>query len=258
MQNIKNKVVIITGASSGIGEATAYKLAAEGAKIVLGARREAQLKAIADQIKANGGEAVYRVTDVVKPEDSAAVVKPEDSAALVALAKEAFGKVDAVFLNAGLMPNSPLAALETANWNAMVDVNIKGVLNGIAAVLPEFNAQKSGHIVTTSSVAGLKAYPGAAVYCGTKWAVRAIMESLRMESAQAGTNIRTATIYPAAVQSELVSHITDKGTSKDYRELYDNYEIPAERIADVVAFALSQPADTNISEFTVGPTTQPW
>ena len=249
MQNIKNKVVIITGASSGIGEATAYKLAAEGAKIVLGARREAQLKAIADQIKANGGEAVYRVTDVVKP---------EDSAALVALAKEAFGKVEAVFLNAGLMPSSPLSALETANWNAMVDVNIKGVLNGIAAVLPEFNAQKSGHVITTSSVAGLKAYPGAAVYCGTKWSVKAIMESLRMESAQTGTNIRTATIYPAAVRSELVSHITDQGTSAGYRELYDNYEIPAERIADVVAFALSQPADTNISEFTVGPTTQPW
>ena len=249
MQNIKNKVVIITGASSGIGEATAYKLAAEGAKIVLGARREAQLKAIADQIKANGGEAVYRVTDVVKP---------EDSAALVALAKEAFGKVDAVFLNAGLMPSSPLSALETANWNAMVDVNIKGVLNGIAAALPEFIAQKSGHVITTSSVAGLKAYPGAAVYCGTKWAVKAIMESLRMESAQTGTNIRTATIYPAAVRSELVSHITDQGTSAGYRELYDNYEIPAERIADVVAFALSQPADTNISEFTVGPTTQPW
>ena len=249
MQNIKNKVVIITGASSGIGEATAYKLAAEGAKIVLGARREAQLKAIADQIKANGGEAVYRVTDVVKP---------EDSAALVALAKEAFGKVDAIFLNAGLMPSSPLSALETANWNAMVDVNIKGVLNGIAAVLPEFNAQKSGHVITTSSVAGLKAYPGAAVYCGTKWAVRAIMESLRMESAQAGTNIRTATIYPAAVRSELVSHITDQGTSAGYRELYDNYEIPAERVANVVAFALSQPDDTNVSEFTIGPTTQPW
>ena len=161
MQNIANKVVIITGASSGIGEATAYKLAREGAKIVLGARREDKLKAIADQIKADGGEAVYRVTDVVKP---------EDNAALVALAKEAFGKVDVIFLNAGLMPSSPLSALETANWNAMIDVNIKGVLNGIAAVLPEFNSQKSGHIITTSSVAGLKAYPGAAVYCGTKWA----------------------------------------------------------------------------------------
>ena len=235
MQNIANKVIIITGASSGIGEATALKLAAEGAKLVFGARREDKLKAIADKIEAAGGEAAYRATDVTKP---------EDSAALVALAKSRFGKVDAIFLNAGLMPSSPLAALETANWNAMIDVNIKGVLNGIAAVLPEFTAQKHGHVITTSSVAGLKVYPGAAVYCGSKWAVRAIMEALRMESAQAGTNIRTATIYPAAVQSELVSHIT--------------YEIPAARVAAVVAFALAQPDDTNISEFTIGPTTQPW
>lgn len=140
----------------------------------------------------------------------------------------------------------------------MVDVNIKGVLNGIAAVLPTFEAQKSGHILATSSVAGLKVYPGAGVYCGTKWAVKAIMEALRMESAQAGTNIRTSTIYPAAVQSELVAGITNDNVSKAYRELYDNYEIPAERVANVVAFALSQPEDTNISEFTIGPTTQPW
>ena len=174
MQNIANKVVIITGASSGIGEATALKLAAEGAKLVLGARREDKLKAIAAHIKAGGGEAVYRVTDVTRP---------EDSAALVALAKSTFGKIDAIFLNAGLMPNSPLAALETANWNAMIDVNIKGVLHGIAAVLPDFTAQKSGHIITTSSVAGLKAYPGAAVYCGTKWAVKAIMEARAATSA---------------------------------------------------------------------------
>ena len=156
------------------------------------------------------------------------------------------------------LPNSPFAALETDNWNAMVDVNIKGVLNGIAAVLPTFIAQKSGHVLATSSVAGLKAYPGAGVYCGTKWAVKAIMESLRMESAQAGTNIHTATIYPAAVQSELVDHITDSATSGSYRKLYDTYEIPAERVASVVAFALNQPDDTNISEFTIGPTTQPW
>ena len=249
MQNIANKVVIITGASSGIGEATALKLAAEGAKLVLGARREDKLKAIAAHIKSGGGEAVYRVTDVTRP---------EDSAALVALAKSTFGKIDAIFLNAGLMPNSPLAALETANWNAMIDVNIKGVLHGVAAVLPDFTAQKSGHIITTSSVAGLKAYPGAAVYCGTKWAVKAIMEALRMESAQAGSNIRTATIYPAAVQSELVNHITDENASAGYRQLYDAYEIPAARVAEVVAFALAQPDDTNISEFTIGPTTQPW
>ena len=249
MNNIKNKVVIITGASSGIGEATAYKLAQAGAKLVLGARREDKLQTIVNNIKANGGEAVYRVTDVVKP---------EDNQALVALAKSAFGKVDAIFLNAGLMPNSPLSALETDNWNAMVDVNIKGVLNGIAAVLPIFEAQKSGHILATSSVAGLKVYPGCAVYCGTKWAVKAIMEGLRMESAQAGTNIRTATIYPAAVQSELVAGITNPEMAEAMRGLYDTYEIPAERVANVVAFALNQPEDTNISEFTLGPTTQPW
>lgn len=174
MKNLTDKVVIITGASSGIGEATAYKLAAAGAKIILGARREDKLKAIADKIAQNGGEAAYRVTDVVKA---------EDNQALVQLAKDRFGKVDAIFLNAGLMPSSPLSALETDNWNMMVDVNIKGVLNGIAAVLPTFETQKSGHIITTSSVAGLKVYPGAAVYCGTKWAVKAIMEALRMESA---------------------------------------------------------------------------
>lgn len=249
MNNIENKVVIITGASSGIGEATAYKLAQAGAKLVLGARREDKLQAIVNNIKANGGEAVYRVTDVVKA---------EDNQSLVALAKSAFGKVDAIFLNAGLMPNSPLSALETDNWNAMVDVNIKGVLNGIAAVLPTFEAQKSGHILATSSVAGLKVYPGCAVYCGTKWAVKAIMEGLRMESAQAGTNIRTATIYPAAVQSELVAGITHPEMAEAMRGLYDTYEIPAERVANVVAFALNQPKDTNISEFTLGPTTQPW
>lgn len=134
----------------------------------------------------------------------------------------------------------------------------KGVLNGIAAVLPTFEAQKSGHIITTSSVAGLKVYPGAAVYCGTKWAVKAIMEALRMESAQAGTHIRTATIYPVAVQSELVAGITNQQTAQAYRKLYDAYEIPAERIANVVLFALTQPEDTNISEFTIGPTSQPW
>lgn len=249
MKNLTDKVVIITGASSGIGEATAYKLAAVGAKIVLGARREDKLKAISDKIAQNGGEAAYRVTDVVKA---------EDNQALVQLAKDRFGKVDAIFLNAGLMPSSPLSALETDNWNMMVDVNIKGVLNGIAAVLPTFETQKSGHIITTSSVAGLKVYPGAAVYCGTKWAVKAIMEALRMESAQAGTHIRTATIYPAAVQSELVAGITNQQTAQAYRELYDAYEIPAERVANVVLFALTQPEDTNISEFTIGPTSQPW
>ncbi|MFD2572452.1 SDR family oxidoreductase [Spirosoma soli] len=249
MSTIQDKVVIITGASSGIGEATAKLLAEKGAKVVLGARREDRLNQLAEAIRANGGQAVYRVTDVVNP---------ADSKALVQLAKDTFGGVDVIFLNAGLMPNSPLSALKTEDWSRMVDVNIKGVLNGIAAVLPTFTAQKSGHIITTSSVAGLKAYPGGAVYGATKWAVRDLMEVLRMESAQERTNIRTATIYPAAINTELLSTISDPRMEEGMTALYEQYGIAPERVANVVAFAIEQPADTNINEFTIGPTAQPW
>jgi NADP-dependent 3-hydroxy acid dehydrogenase YdfG len=244
-----NKVVIITGASSGIGEATARVLAEKGAKLVLGARRKERLEELVGEIKSKGGQAVYRITDVVDP---------DDSKQLVQLAKDAFGGVDVIFLNAGLMPVSPLSALKTEEWNRMIDVNIKGVLNGIAAVLPTFTAQKSGHIITTSSVAGLKAYPGGAVYGATKWAVRDLMEVLRMESAQEGTNIRTATIYPAAINTELLDMITDGNALKGMTALYKQYGISPQRIANVVAFAIEQPEDTNINEFTVGPTAQPW
>lgn len=246
---IKDKVVIITGASSGIGEATAKLLASKGAKVVLGARREQELKQLVDEIQGDGGQAVYQVMDVTNPSDNADIVE---------LAKETFGGVDVIFLNAGIMPNSPLSALKTDEWNQTVDVNIKGVLNGVAAVLPTFVSQKSGHIITNSSVAGLKSYPGGAVYGGTKWFVRDFMEVLRMESAQEGTNIRTATIYPAAINTELLDAITHEGTSEQAEELYDQYGISADRIANVVAFAIDQPDDTNVNEFTVGPTTQPW
>lgn len=249
MSAIQNKVVIITGASSGIGEATAKLLAEKGAKLVLGARREDRLQQLAQAIRASGGQVVYRVTDVVNP---------DDNKALVQLAKDTFGGVDVIFLNAGLMPNSPLSALKTDDWDRMIDVNIKGVLHGIAAVLPTFIGQKSGHIITTSSVAGLKAYPGGAVYGATKWAVRDLMEVLRMESAQERTNIRTATIYPAAINTELLSTITDKRMSEGMTALYEQYGIAPERVASVVAFAIEQPADTTINEFTIGPTTQPW
>ncbi|MGE5657907.1 MAG: SDR family oxidoreductase [Actinomycetota bacterium] len=246
---IKDKVVIITGASSGIGEATAKLLASKGAKVVLGARREHQLKQLVDEIQKAGGQAVYQVMDVVNPSDNTEIVK---------LAKETFGGVDVIFLNAGIMPTSPLSALKTDEWNRTVDVNIKGVLNGIAAVLPTFVNQKSGHAIATSSVAGLKAYPGAAIYGGTKWFVRDFMEVLRIESAQEGTNIRTATIYPAAINTELLGQITDPDAAGKMTALYKQYGISPDRVANVVAFAIDQPEDTNVNEFTIGPTTQPW
>ncbi|WP_102227093.1 SDR family oxidoreductase [Acidimangrovimonas sediminis] len=247
--NITGKVVIITGASSGIGEATAKTLAARGAKVVLGARRTDKLDRIVEEITAAGGEAIAQALDVTAPADNAAIVK---------LAKDSFGKVDVIFLNAGLMPSSPVSALKTDEWDQMVDVNIKGVLNGVAAVMPEFLGQKSGHILATSSVAGLKAYPGAAVYGGTKWFVKNFMEVLRMESAMEGTNIRTATLYPAAINTELLGTISDEDTAAGMKALYDQFGIAPQRIADVVAFALSLPADTTVNEFTVGPANQPW
>src|SRR5439155_7968234 len=196
---INDKVVIITGASSGIGEATAKLLASKVAKLALAARREDQLKQIVEEIEKDGGQAVYQKLDVTEPSENDAIVK---------LAKDTFGGVDVIFLNAGLMPNSPLSALKTDDWHQTVDVNVTGVLNGVAAVLPTFIEQNAGQIVANSSVAGLKAYPGGAVYGGTKWFVRDFMEVLRMESATEGTNIRTATIYPAAINTELLSTIS--------------------------------------------------
>ncbi|MFT3868313.1 MAG: SDR family oxidoreductase [Nibricoccus sp.] len=246
---IQNKVIIITGASSGIGEATAKLLASKGAKVVLGARREAKLKQIVSEIEEAGGQAVFRELDVTKRSDNEEIVK---------LAKKTFGRVDAIFLNAGIMPTAPLSAMKVDDWHETVDINIKGVLNGVAAVLPTFIEQKSGHVIATSSVAGLKAYLGAAVYGGTKWFVKDFMEVLRMESAMEGTNIRTATIYPAAINTELLHAISHKESAEAMTNLYKRYGISPDRIASVVAFALDQPEDTTINEFTVGPANQPW
>lgn len=246
---IKDKVVIITGASAGIGEATAKLLASKGAKVVLGARRADKLEKIVGEITRAGGHAVFQELDVTRQSDNDAIVE---------LAKNSFGRLDVTFLNAGLMPNSMLSALKTDDWHQMVDVNIKGVLNGVAAVLPTFIAQKAGHVIAVSSVAGLKAYPGGAVYGGTKWFLRDFMEVLRMESAMEGTNIRTATIYPAAINTELLTTISDKGAAAGMQQIYDKYGISPDRIADVVAFAIDAPEDTTINELTVGPAAQPW
>jgi NADP-dependent 3-hydroxy acid dehydrogenase YdfG len=241
------KVVIITGASSGIGEATAKLLAGKSYRLVLGARREERLKMIAEEIAQKGGQAVFRVADVTKP---------GDSAALVDLAKSAFGRVDVIFLNAGIMPSSPISALKTDDWRAMIDINLTGVLHGIAAVMPAFMQQKSGQIITTSSIAGIKSFPGAGVYGATKFAVRNLMEVIRMESAMEGTNIRTSTLYPAAINTELLQTITDKPTLDGMNQLYNAVGIPPDAVGRVVAFAIEQPEDVNVNEFTIYPTKQ--
>ncbi|PWG00308.1 SDR family oxidoreductase [Levilactobacillus bambusae] len=244
---VKNKIVVITGASSGIGEATAELLAKNGARVVLGARREAKLQALVDQIKADGGEAIYRVTDVTKMAD----VK-----ALVELAKDHFGGIDVIFNNAGVMLTSPLSELKTDEWDQMVDINLKGVLNGVAAVLPTFTAQKHGHVITTSSVAGLNPYLGAGVYGATKFAVRDMMEILRMESAQEGTNIRTTSLYPGAINTELVDHITDQNAKAGMDQFYDQVGISPDAVARAVNFAIDPPDDVEMHDLTIYPTKQ--
>ncbi|WP_125765355.1 SDR family oxidoreductase [Levilactobacillus mulengensis] len=244
---VANKVVVITGASSGIGAATAKLLASNGAKVVLGARREDRLQSLVQEITAAGGQAAYQVTDV---RDAAEV------RGLVDLAKSQFGGIDVIFNNAGIMPTSPISALKTQEWNDMIDINLKGVLNGVAAVMPDFTAQKHGQIVTTSSVAGIKSFPGAGVYGATKFAVRNLMEVIRTESAQEGTNIRTATLYPAAINTELLHTITDATAKQGMDQLYDAVGITPDAIARVVNFAIDQPAEVNVNEFTIYPTKQ--
>lgn len=245
--SVQNKVVIITGASSGIGAATARLLARNGAKVVLAARREQQLQLLQQEITQSGGQAVYQVTDVRQP---------EQMQTLVELAQKHFQGVDVIFNNAGIMPNSPISAVQTQQWNDMIDINLKGVLNGIAAVMPIFTKQKSGHIITTSSIAGIKSFMGCGVYGATKFAVRNLMEVIRQESATEQTNIRTTTLYPAAINTELLQSITDTAVLQSMTELYKQVGISPDAIARVVNFAIEQPEDTNISELTIYPTKQ--
>ncbi|WP_304055549.1 SDR family oxidoreductase [Levilactobacillus namurensis] len=244
---VQDKVIVITGASSGIGEASAKLLAKNGAKVVLGARRENRLQAIVQDIQDAGGQASYRVTDVTKP---------DQVQALVDQAQHDFGGLDVIFNNAGIMPNSPISALHVDEWNAMIDINLKGVLNGVAAVMPTFTNQKHGQIITTSSVAGIKSFAGSGVYGATKFAVRNLMEVIRMESAQEGTNIRTASLYPAAINTELLHTITDQSTATGMQKFYDAVGITPDAVARVVNFAVDQPEDVNVNEFTIYPTKQ--
>ena len=210
MEQLAGKVVLITGASSGIGEATARRLVAQGAKVVLSARRKERLEALAAQL---GAEQVAFL-----PLD---VTRREDMEALVSLAQERFGKVDALFANAGVMPAGNLSEWKVEDWTAMVEVNIKGVLYAMAAVLPEMIAQKRGHILVTSSVAGTRAVPGNAVYCGTKHFVRALLESFRAEAVLEGTNLRTTILYPGAVQTERLHTIAPSETKTAVEAVID-------------------------------------
>ncbi|PDV90344.1 oxidoreductase [Rhizobium sp. H4] len=247
--SIDGKVALVTGASSGIGAATALKLAKAGAKIGLAARRLDRLSALQQQIAANGGQAVALEMDVV---DQASVTAGAENLA------EAFGSIDILFNNAGLMPISDLEALKTDEWHRMVDVNIKGLLNTTAAVLPMMIRQKGGHIVNTSSIAGRKVFPGLAVYCATKHAVTAISEGMRLELSKKH-NIRVTCIQPGAVESELFEHISDGNYRGQMEALKEQMEfLKAGDIAETVLFALQAPARMDIAELFVMPTQQPW
>ena len=244
MSGIQDKVVVITGASSGLGEATARHLAASGATVVLGARRVDRLEALVGEITTSGGKAKAFATDVTKRSDVEALVQG---------AVDAYGRVDVIINNAGLMAIAPMAQLKVDEWDRMIDINIKGVLYGIAAALPVFQRQSSGHFINISSAAGIKVFsPGGTVYSGTKFAVRAISEGLRHEI---GGAIRTTIISPGAVESELKHGSSDPDSVKAVGEFYQQ-AIPSDSVARAIAFAIEQPADVDINEIVLRPTSQ--
>ena len=242
-QEIKDKVVVITGASSGFGEATGRRLAQEGAKLVLGARRLERLQALAEELSL-GDEAVVQ-TDVTDREQVENLVKH---------AVDSFGRVDVIINNAGLMPLSPLEALKVEDWDRTIDVNLKGVLYGIAAALPHMKEQQSGHIINVSSVAGHKVSPGGAVYSATKYGVRVISEALRQEVKP--YNIRTTVISPGAVATELPGSVTEPDVAEGVNAFYESVAVPADSFARMVAFAMSQPEDVDVNEILYRPTAQ--
>lgn len=235
-----DKTVLITGASSGIGEGIARELGAAGARVFLGARRTDRLERLAAEINAAGGTALYRALDVTSRTDVQAFADA---------ARAAWGHVDVVINNAGVMPLSPLAALHVDEWDQMVDVNIKGVLYGIAAVLPHMLERKRGHVINIASIGALAVSPTAAVYCATKFAVRAISDGLRQES----RDIRVTCIHPGVVESELASTITDAGTAEAMKA-WRAVALQPDAIGRAVRFAIEQPGDVDVSEIVVRPT----
>jgi NADP-dependent 3-hydroxy acid dehydrogenase YdfG len=244
MSGTEGKVVVITGASSGIGEATALLLAERGAKVVLGARGPDRLSALADRIVGAGGEAAYASTDVRRREDVSALVK---------LACERFGKLDVLVNNAGVMPVSPLDDLRVEDWEAMIDVNIKGVLYGIAAALPVFRTQGFGHFVNIASTAGLKTIPNMAVYSGTKFAVRAVSDGLRQE---AGDRVRVTIVSPGMVQTNFAEGVTSQTVRAQLEASRDRFAMPPDAIARAIAFAIEQPPEVDVNEIILRPTAQ--
>jgi NADP-dependent 3-hydroxy acid dehydrogenase YdfG len=243
--NIEGKVVVITGASSGLGEAAARLLSAQGASVVLGARRVERLQSLAARLTKSGGKALAVATDVTHCDQ----VKR-----LVDAAVQTYGRIDVMINNAGVMPQSLLEHLKVDEWDQMIDVNIKGVLYGIAAALPQMKQQKAGHIVNVSSVAGHVVGPGFAVYSATKHAVRALSEGLRQEVKP--YNIRTTVISPGAVATELPSSISEPDVAERIRKFYEEVAIPADSFARAVAFAVSQPEDMDVNEILYRPTRQ--
>ena len=242
---VEGKVIVITGASSGLGEAAARHLSAQGASLALGARRAGRIEALAAELTAGGGKALAVTTDVTHSDQ----VKR-----LVDTAVERYGRVDVMINNAGLMPHSPLERLKLDDWNRMIDVNVKGVLYGIAAALPHMIQRKSGHIVNVASVAGHVVRPGGAVYSATKTAVRVISEGLRQEVKP--HNIRTTVISPGAVASELPDSVTEQDIAADVHKFYEDLAIPADSFARAVIFAISQPEDVDVNEILYRPTRQ--
>lgn len=243
--NIKDKVIIITGASSGMGEAAARHLAKKGAKVVLAARRSSRIDALAKEINEQGGTAMSIATDVTREDD----VKK-----LVDTTVSQWGRIDVLINNAGVMPLSPLDQIKVSEWNQMIDVNLRGVLHGIAAALPYMKAQKSGHIINTASIAGHLVFPASAVYSATKYAVRALTEGLRKETC--AYNVRATIISPGSVSTELLEHISDKDVQAVNQEYVGKVGVPPETYARMVAFAISEPEDVGINEIIFRPTAQ--